>query len=203
MSKVDQIFNESKSILDFTSGYFSYLKNLIDGIDHNTIEEIITVFLEARESGKTIYFIGNGGSAATCSQFANDIGFGTRTYKKPFKVLSLTDNNAVLTALGNDEGYGEIFKKQLEVLATKDDIVVAISASGNSPNIVKALEYASELGCKTIGLSGFDGGKLKQMTDICLHVDSPKGDYGPVEDLHMIFDHLISNYLMRKVREEL
>lgn len=195
MNKVDEIFNNQKSPVEFTKNYFAYLSEVFLKVDVNAVEKMINIILEARESGKTIYFIGNGGSAATASHFANDLAVGPRTTGKPFKVMSLTDNNAVMTAISNDFGYDDLFTKQLEAYLTDEDIVVAISASGNSPNVVKAIEYANARKCMTIGLTGFNGGKLKEVSKLSLHVPTEKGEYGPVEDLHMIFDHIIGNYL--------
>ena len=100
-----------------------------------------------------------------------------------------------MTAIGNDEGYDQIFQKQLEVLFNDGDILVAISASGNSPNIMKAIEYVKSKNGYVVGLTGFDGGKLKQASDLSIHLDTPKGEYGPVEDFHMIVDHLVGTYL--------
>ena len=196
MNTVERIFNEVDNPADFAKNYFGYLTEIFTKIDTNQIQELVDVILDARENGKTVYFIGNGGSAATASHFANDIQIGTRTKGKPFKVVSLTDNNAVMTAIANDFGYDCLFSKQLEALLNDGDSVVAISASGNSPNVVNAIDYANERGCTTVGITGFEGGRLKEISKINVHVPSFKGEYGPVEDLHMIFDHIIGNYLI-------
>jgi len=199
MNNVDKIFSNHKNPADFSKNYTHYLTDIFSKLDFNAIGKFAEILLEARKNSKQIFFIGNGGSAATASHFANDIAIGTRC-TPPFKAISLTDNVASMTAIGNDFGYEELFSKQLEKYLNDGDVVVAISASGNSPNIIKALEYAKTKNAYTVGLSGFDGGKLKQMADLCLHVPSEKGEYGPVEDLHMIFDHIIGSYLMRAVR---
>ena len=156
--------------------------------------------MEARERGSSIFFIGNGGSAATASHFANDIAIGTRTYEKPFRAISLCDNQAVITAIANDDGYEKIFSQQLQVLLKKQDVVIAISASGNSPNLIQAIDIAKKMGAISVGISAFDGGKMKEMVDVSLHVPTEKGEYGPAEDAHMVLDHLVSSYLMRLVR---
>lgn len=199
MNTLDRMYNEAKKPQDYVRSYFDYLSSVLKSVDENKVAEMIDAFLNARKDGKTIYFIGNGGSAATASHFANDIAIGTRTKDRHFKAVSLTDNVAVLTALGNDEGYDFIFQKQLEVLIEKGDILVAISASGNSPNLIKAVEFVKSKGNKVIGLTGFDGGKLKALSDISVHLNTPKGEYGPVEDFHMIIDHLIGTYLYRVI----
>ena len=201
MNQVDKIFSESSSPSEFTSSYFNHLSEVLKKIDVTKVEKMINIILEARESAKMIYFIGNGGSAATASHFANDLSVGPRTTGKPFRVMSLTDNNAIMTAIANDFGYDELFTKQLENYLNEGDIVVAISASGNSPNVVKAIEYANSKNCMTIGLTGFDGGKLKEVSKLNLHVPSEKGEYGPVEDVHMIFDHVIGNYITQYCRK--
>lgn len=201
MNQVDKIFNEAKSPAEFTSNYFFHLSNILSKIDVSKVEEMINIILDARETGKTVFFIGNGGSAATASHFANDLCIGPRTTGKPFKVMSLTDNNAVMTAIGNDFGYDALFTKQLEAYLNDGDVVVAISASGNSANVVTAIEYANSRNCMTIGLTGFSGGKLKEASKLNLHVPSEKGEYGPVEDIHMIFDHVIGNYIAQYCRK--
>lgn len=201
MNTLDKIFEKSHQPKDYAKDYLIYLSELLRTIDPEPVAAMIEALIQSNKEGKRIYFIGNGGSAATASHFANDIGTGTRCPKTPFKAISLCDNNAVLTAIGNDEGYEYIFTKQLEVLMEPGDVVVAISASGNSPNIIHAVQFAKSKKNLVIGLSGFDGGELKKLSDICLHVPTPKGEYGPVEDLHMVFDHLIGTYLYRYVRK--
>jgi D-sedoheptulose 7-phosphate isomerase len=195
MNNLDRIF--TKDAASFAGAYFDYLHDVLKGIDTAQISRFIQTLLDARERGATIYFVGNGGSAATSSHFANDLAIGTNSYAKPFRVVSLTDNQAVITALGNDFGYEEIFVRQLRVLGVKGDVVVAISASGNSPNLVRTFEYAKSAGIKTVALTAFDGGKMKQMADECVHVPTAPKEYGPAEDAHMVLDHLVGAYLMR------
>jgi len=200
MNKIDQIYSESLSINDYSKSYIDYLTSVLNSIALSDIEKFVEVLLEARERGSSIFFIGNGGSAATASHFANDIAIGTRTSEKPFRAISLCDNQAVITAIANDDGYEEIFSQQLQVLLKKQDVVIGISASGNSPNLLQAIDTSIKLGAITVGISAFDGGKMREMVDVSLHVPTEKGEYGPAEDAHMILDHLVSNYLMRLVR---
>jgi D-sedoheptulose 7-phosphate isomerase len=156
--------------------------------------------LEARDRGHRVFFIGNGGSAATASHFANDFAIGTRSPEKPFRAISLTDNVAAITAIANDDGYDQIFVKQLEVLMEDGDVVVAISASGNSPSVVKALELANLRGNHTVALTGFEtGGAIAALAKTVIHVKTRKGEYGPVEDAHMFLDHLMGSYFNRVV----
>lgn len=201
MNRVDEIYGASSNATEFGRQYGQYLAELLAAMPYEEIERFVDVMFEARAKKKTIFFIGNGGSAATASHFANDIGIGPRHDEEPFKVLSLCDNQAVITAIGNDFGYDHIFSKQLIGLMTPGDCLVAISASGNSPNIIKAVELAKGMGNAVVGLTGFDGGKLRELSDVKIHVDTKKGEYGPVEDLHMIVDHLVGSYINRKIKE--
>lgn len=197
MNNLDRIF--TKDPVAFAGAYLEYLNSVFKRIDTAEIGQFIQTLLDSRERGATIYFIGNGGSAATASHFANDLAIGTNSYDKPFRVISLTDNQAVITALGNDFGYEEIFVRQLQVLGVAGDVVVGISASGNSPNLVRTFEYAKSAGIKSVAITAFDGGKMKQMADECVHVPTAPKEYGPAEDAHMVLDHLIGAYLMRFV----
>lgn len=201
MNRLDEIFADSRKPADFAKTYGSYLSEILGKLDFSEVGKMIEAILEAREKGAQIFFIGNGGSAATASHFANDISVGTRVAEKPFKAMSLTDNVAVLTAVANDDGYEQVFTKQLQNFCRPGDILVAISASGNSPNIIHTVQYAKNKGLKIIGLTGFDGGKLKSLSDISIHVQTRKGEYGPVEDVHMFVDHLIGSYLNRIVQK--
>ncbi len=146
--------------------------------------------------------MGNGGSAATAAHFANDLSLGPRVFGgKAYRAISLTDNTALMTAAANDLGYDSVFVEQLKTLLGTGDVVIAISASGDSPNVIRAVEYANEAGAVTIGLTGFDGGRLREIVNEHVHIATPKGDYGPVEDLHLILNHLITSYLARLTAE--
>jgi len=197
-NNIDAIYTSDPEA--FAGGYLKYLQQLLGKVDPGEVAGFIRVLLAARERGATVFFIGNGGSASTASHFANDLAIGTNDYEKPFRVLSLTDNAAILTAIGNDHGYEEIFVRQLKVLGKNGDVVVAISASGNSPNLVKAFEHASAAGIHTLAITAFDGGRLKQMADSGVHIPTGPKEYGPAEDVHMILDHLVGAYLMRFVK---
>jgi D-sedoheptulose 7-phosphate isomerase len=198
MNNIDKIY--TSDIRKFASDYLSYLNEVLSSIDVKEIEKFVSTLLDARERGATIFFIGNGGSAATSSHFANDLSIGTNSFDKPFRVVSLTDNQAIITAIGNDFGYEEIFIKQIQVLGKSGDVVVGISASGNSPNLLKAFDLAKKVGIKTVAITAFDGGKMKQIADEGIHVQTGLKEYGPAEDAHMVLDHLIGAYLMRFVQ---
>lgn len=196
MNKIEEIFAKAQSGEDYAKRYLSYLSELLCVLDFKAVEKVIEVFQSARANGKTIFFVGNGGSAATCSHFAEDLALGTFIAgKTPFKALSLIDNPAYISALGNDEGYENIFVGQMRNLFTKGDILVGISASGNSPNVIKAIEYANDNGGISIGFLGFDGGKMKEICYHYINVKTEKGEYGVVEDIHLALSHLITTYL--------
>ena len=198
-NNIDQIY--SADVAAFSLAYMGYLKHVMDGIDVESICAFVATLLDARDRGATIFFMGNGGSAATASHFANDLSIGSNDYKKPFRALSLVDNTAIVTALGNDFGYEEIFSRQLQVLGKSGDVVVGISASGNSQNILNAFDYAKSAEIKTVAITGFDGGKMKMIADQGIHVPTGHKEYGPAEDMHMILDHLVGAYLIRYVKD--
>ena len=200
MNTLDRIFQSSNGVADFARGYLDHLTRVMRRLDADEIARFVAVLEAARERGARIFFIGNGGSAATASHFANDIAIGTRTGdEKPFRALSLADNAAVMTAIANDDGYDEIFVQQLRALMQPGDVVVAISASGRSPNVVNAIEYANANDAITVALTGFAGGRLKQIARHGVHVPTDEGEFGPVEDTHLILDHLVGAYLVRRV----
>jgi D-sedoheptulose 7-phosphate isomerase len=198
MNNIDKFFTPQPA--EFARSYLDYLKTVLDKIDIDEIECFISEILAARSRGATIYFIGNGGSASTASHFANDLAIGTNDYDQPFRVISLTDNVSILTALGNDFGYEEIFERQLRVLGLEGDILVSISASGNSPNLIRAMEYAKSSNIKTVAITAFDGGKMKDIADMGIHIPTGFKEYGPAEDCHMILDHLVGSYLKKLVQ---
>lgn len=199
MNNVERLFTDRPEAVDFVDGYLSYLAEVFGRIDRRSVAAFIAVLEQARASGATVFFCGNGGSAATASHFQNDL---TRWRTDPMRVVSLTDNVAVITALANDYSYDRIFVMQLEPLLSAGDVVVAISASGNSPNVLRAIEFANERNAISVGLTGFDGGRLGELCKIHVHVPSAGGEYGPVEDAHMVLDHLVMSYLWEKWANE-
>ncbi len=198
MNNIDRIFTADP--VAFAAAYIDYLKTVLGRVDTREIGRFVNTLLDARKRGATIFFIGNGGSAATASHFANDLSIGTNEYEQPFRALSLTDNVPIISAIGNDFGYEDIFVRQLRVLGRPGDVLVSISASGNSPNLLRAMEHSKEVGIKTVAITAFDGGKMKVMADEGIHVPTDPKEYGPAEDVHMMLDHLVGAYLMRFVR---
>jgi D-sedoheptulose 7-phosphate isomerase len=162
------------------------------------VERIVPILLKARTDDRTIFFFGNGGSASTASHFVTDIakvagGTEGRGKGRRFRCISLNDNIPGMTAWANDVGYAEVFSGQLTALAEKGDVVVAISGSGNSPNVLEAVKVARAMGLTTIGLTGIGGGKLKDMVDVPLVV--PSNSMQHTEDTHLIVLHLLTAYL--------
>ena len=190
------------NILDskiFTLNYIEYLTKVLNGIEPNQIESFVECLLETREKDGTIYFIGNGGSAATASHFVNDLSVGLSNKGKPFKAICLSDNVPSITAIGNDESFDLIFLNQVKAFLTKKDLLVAISASGNSLNLVNCFEYAINQNIQTFSITAFDGGRLKEISNKYIHIKTNKGEYGPAEDAHMIIDHLVTSFLSRYI----
>ncbi len=198
MNNIDRFFTRDPVV--FAGAYIDYLTRVMKGIDVKEIGRFVDTLLDARERGATVFFIGNGGSAATASHFANDLAIGTQSYDKPFRCISLTDNQAIITAIGNDFGYQDIFVRQLRVLGKSGDVVVGISASGNSPNLLHAFDYARSAGIKCVALTSFDGGRMKEVADEGIHVRTAPKEYGPAEDAHMMIDHLVGAFLIRLVQ---
>ena len=178
--------NYTNDIRDYLALEIEILKKL----DVEQINAALNLLDETRQKKGRIYICGNGGSAATASHFQNDFNKGVSEYiDVPFRFHCLNDNVATLMAIANDIGYEEVFRFQLRNNLEENDVLVAISGSGNSHNVIRAVEYEKEHGCKIIGLTGFYGGKLKELSDISLH--APVNSMQVTEDIHMIFDHLM------------
>jgi D-sedoheptulose 7-phosphate isomerase len=170
--------------------YFARLSAVLREVAYDRIDQITTTLIRAYEENRTVFLFGNGGSAALASHAACDLGKGTAIDdKKRFRVLALTDNIPVITAWANDSSYEEIFAEQLRNFVQAGDIVLAISGSGNSPNVLKALRVGRNAGAYTIGLTGFQGGKMKQLCDLCLIVPSDNMQF--IEDVHVCISHSI------------
>lgn len=199
MNQLDKIY--SKNPARYSKDYIKYLSNILLEIDPDSVARFINLILDCRKKEASIYFIGNGGSAATCSHFANDLQIGTRSPSKPIKAISLTDNVAIVTAIANDYGYDFVFLQQIQMLAKPGDLVVGISASGNSPNLVKAFEYCKNNSIRTFALVAFDGGQMLSIADDAIHVKTDRGEYGPAEDAHMIIDHLVMTYISKSIKD--
>lgn len=183
----------------FIDNYIDELKRSLDLLNRKDIERVITVLLNAYTQNKSVFIIGNGGSASNASHMACDFSKGTlkRVYdekEKRFRVYSLTDNAAILSAYGNDLSFVDIFIQQLRNLVEKGDVVIVLSGSGNSENLIRAIRYAKRRRARTIGILGFmDGGKLGTMVDNSIIVQSRH--YGPSEDIQLVLDHIITSWM--------
>lgn len=179
--------------------YLNNLKDIFNNLDATEVELFINKILDARENNKMVFVIGNGGSAANASHFAQDLAKGVIMNdfnKKRIKALSLTDNLPYISALSNDIGYDIIFVEQLKTFANKGDMLILISGSGNSPNIVKACEWANENNIYTVSFTGFNGGKLKKISQLNIHIDL--NEMCTVESIHSIIFHYVILELQKK-----
>ena len=184
----------------------SYHERVVAALDSIRVQDLVRAAQrldEARRAGSSVFIIGNGGSASTASHMATDLGVGSHKVGLGIRSISLSDNSSALTATANDISFDRVFAEQLILLANPEDVLVAISASGNSPNVVVAAEEARRLGVTVIGITGFDGGRLNSISDICVHVATSAGDYGPAEDAHLIVNHMLTELLRDPVHHVL
>ena len=183
--------------MDFKNDIKKYISceiETLQKLDINAVNEVLNLLIDTAKKHKRIYIFGNGGSSATASHFQNDFGKGISEYvDDKFRFQCLNDNVATLMAVANDIGFEEVFRFQLNGVIEPGDVVIAISGSGNSKNVINAVEYAKKCGNKVIGLTGYNGGKLKELSDISLHV--PINSIQVTEDVHMVFDHLMMSIL--------
>lgn len=183
--------------LDVNS-YFDKVVRAFEKMPTAAVDQIVSVLQQAYDSNRMVYLFGNGGSAALASHFACDLGKGTTNGSpKRFKVMAFTDNVPLMTAWANDARYEDIFAEQLINFVQPDDVVFAISCSGNSPNVLKALRVARKAGAFTIGLTGFEGGDMKQLCDLCLII--PSDNMQVIEDLHLSVTHAVFTALRARI----
>ena len=181
------------------SSYLAAARNIQSRLNINEIEKLAIALKNTREANGTVYILGNGGSASTASHFATDLGVGTLKVCKPVRAVSLTDNMAVITAISNDKSYESVFQQQLELLGREGDLLILISASGNSKNLISALNSSRKIGMSVFSMTGFDGGLLRLMTsDANVHVPSQLGEYGLVEDAHLAICHVVTECIRNK-----
>lgn len=199
MKTVRDLFEAQPKPAAFATAYISHLAECLAATDSSKIAALVSEFIAARDENSTVFVAGNGGSAATASHMVNDIASDVARKAKlsdPFRVMSLTDNVALISAIANDTGFENIFLTQLQSAFRPGDRFLAISASGNSENLVRAAQWVRERGGRVLSLVGFDGGKLKEISDLTVHVPTAMGEYGIVEDAHLILNHAISNWLI-------
>lgn len=180
---------------DFAGAYRTSLHRALDSIDPLAVGEAVRLLRQARDAGRTTFVCGNGGSASTASHFACDIVKGASYGRDSrFRIMALTDSLPTMTAYSNDVSYECVFVEQLKNFARAGDVVMAISGSGNSPNVLRTLEYARSAGCETIALTGFDGGRLGPLADVEIRV--AEHHMGRIEDGHLAVCHMLAYYFM-------
>jgi D-sedoheptulose 7-phosphate isomerase len=189
----------SSPISDSISAYLHESRRVIAAMQPEPLRQCARLLEDAWSSRAQVFLLGNGGSASTASHMANDLSKATIVPGQPrMRVIALTDNVSLITAWANDESYDCVFKEQLENLLNEGDLVLAISASGNSPNVLRAMEFARERGAVTIGWTGQSGGCLKDLVDLCVQV--PTEDVGMIESVHLVFDHLVTRAVTESIR---
>lgn len=193
------LYANAGTTADYMAGYAELMATLVRSLDAVKCAELADLVERCAESRNTIFVMANGGSSAVASHFVNDLSVNSIVAgKKGFRVVSLTDNVESLTAVANDAGYENVFLFQLQCMMEPGDVVIGLSVSGNSPNILRAVEYANEHGAHTVGICGFDGGKLAQAAKTSMHFPSTRDEYGPVEDMFSVVFHAVSGYLTQK-----
>ena len=181
-----------KSIFE---NYQNRLIAALNSIDHDQVLMVANLLSKSTLKNKRIWLIGNGGSATTASHFATDLTRCVGSNNKKLKGISLCDNIGIITAIGNDFGFDNIFLRQVERNCESEDVLMAISASGSSGNLIKAINWANEAGITTVGLTSFDGGMMRNLVNFSIHIDAENGDYGVAEDAHLAICHMLSEAL--------
>ena len=185
--------------VDFSFEYINKLKSTLDALPLEPLGRFLDILRTARDQGNQVFIFGNGGSAANASHIVNDVSKGTIFEGIPrFRIISLNDNVPLMLAWANDNGYENIFVEQLKNLLNPGDVVIAISGSGNSPNVLKAVEYANSQNAITIGLTGYDGGKLKDLATESLVIPSHSMQH--IEDIHLVIGHIFMCYFVEEYR---
>jgi len=185
--------------LNIARDYVGRVRELLGGLDLAAVAAAAAVLLDAYEKRRTVFVCGNGGSAANASHLAADLGKNTVATGRPrLRVLSLNDNMAWFSALANDLGYENVFVEQIGNLLQAGDVLIALSASGNSPNVVRAAEFARAHGGRVLALTGFNGGRLRDLADVAIHLACDA--YGPIEDAHLVLGHVFTEVLRERIR---
>jgi len=204
MNMLESMFHASESPEEYIKNYCQHVASLASSLDAEAIAKLYALIEQAGDNDKTIFLVGNGGGASVAMQYVLDIGSDTVVEGKPgLRVMSLSDNASSITALGNDVGFEAIFERQLMANMREGDVVILMSVSGNSPNLIRAAEFANTHGGVTVGLTGIEGGKLKEMSQLSIHTLSTRDEYGPIEDTYSIIMHSIAGYLRMKRGQQL
>ena len=168
-------------------------------MDVDATSQLIDAIEQANERDATVFVLGNGGSGAVAAHWVTDLGVNTVVPDRPgYRVISLGDSPSSITAIGNDIDFSDVFISQLRAGLRPDDVVIALSVSGNSLNVIRAIEYANEVGAVTVGMTGMDGGKLKDLADISIHTESTNDEYGPIEDMFSVLMHVVTGYIAQR-----
>lgn len=204
MHKLAELFAASASVAEYAQKYVGRLHEVLQGIDSRAVAASIERIDQAFRDGRTLYLVANGGSAGVAAHIVNDLVAGGFCEDGPrFRAVCLSDNVPSVTALANDAGYDNIFAHQLRVHLGSGDVVLAMSVSGNSENIIRAMTYAREHDAATIGWCGFDGGRLAKCCDIAVHIPTTKDEYGPVEDAFGVLGHILCGHLTMRYGRKL
>ena len=195
-NRLEILFAEHQTADGYARGYAERMREILASLAFPRIRELVGAFHQIREADGTLYLAGNGGSAAVCSHLANDLGaMASEGGKLPMRALSLTDNTPFITALANDTGFDNVFLHQLQPLFREGDALLVVSGSGNSENLVRAVRFVNDRGGLSLGILGFDGGLLKSLCRLALHIETDQREYGPAEDLFMIVGHMITTFI--------
>ncbi len=196
MARLGSIFVEAETKQDYVAGVRDRMLSIIAAMDIVGTANLITVLEQAAADDRAVFVLGNGGSGAVAAHWVTDLGINTIVDGRPgYRVVSLGDTPSSLTAIGNDIDFREVFATQLQAALRPSDVVIALSVSGNSPNVVRAIEYANEVGATTVGLTGMDGGKVKGLVDLSIHTASATDEYGPIEDIFSVVMHMTTSYV--------
>ena len=202
MKSIEKLAYKEKNIENFSKRYLERINLIFKKINLKELSKLENEFLDLRKKNSTLFVFGNGGGAATAMTMANDLGFDVlkKTNKKTFKIISLNDNSSVVTAIANDKSYDEIFMNQLKIHFNKKDKILIFSASGNSKNLIKAAQWVKKKKGKVISIIGFDGGKLKKLSDTYIHIPTERGEYGPVEDFQLMINHILAHWFQKNLK---
>lgn len=203
MTNTNKLIKSNLKPSSFAYAYVDRLNLLFKKIDSNKIDDLFLKLDKTRKKKRKIFLAGNGGSSSTAAHMQNDLNFDVlkrSNTKIPFKFFNLSDNSPSITAISNDIKYEDIFSKQIEIFGDRQDMLILLSASGNSKNLINAANLANKKGIYTYGFLGFDGGKLKKICRDFILFPSDKLEYGLVEDAHLILNHVISHWFQVKLK---
>lgn len=201
MSYLKKIYENKISFYEYFQKYADYLSLVLKKLDKTQLTNFEKKLQNLRKKNSNIFVFGNGGAASTAITMSNDLGFDIykKTKKKPFKFICLNENQSVLTAIGNDVGYEKIFLNQLKIhFRPRKDAILILSASGNSKNLIEAAKWVRKNKGTILSIVGFDGGKIKKISDTCIHIKTNKNEYGPVEDTQLIINHTLAHWYQNK-----